>query len=184
MNRMAAILLLAIVLFAFPASAEVGACACDPRNPETMKERACGFWAEAEKAPVGQPVFFLKDINPRKPNRWLALPRAHGKAHHPLSEMAPEDRAQFWTAAIEKAKELWGDQWGIALNGDLARTQCHAHVHLGKLVEGVETDQVITVAGPADIPAPKDGTGLWVHPHGKQLHVHLGEQIAETVLLR
>jgi hypothetical protein len=32
---------------------------------------------------------------------------------------------------------------------------------------------------------PKDGTGLWVHPvQGGKLHVHLNEQICETVLLR
>ena len=36
----------------------------------------------------------------------------------------------------------------------------------------------------AKIPSPRDGTGLWVHPEGTKLHVHLGEVITETVLLR
>ena len=36
----------------------------------------------------------------------------------------------------------------------------------------------------ADIPVPKDGTGLWIHPAGDRLKVHLNEQICETVLLR
>jgi hypothetical protein len=34
------------------------------------------------------------------------------------------------------------------------------------------------------LPAIADGTGLWFHPVGKRLHVHLGEQITETALMR
>jgi hypothetical protein len=40
------------------------------------------------------------------------------------------------------------------------------------------------VSGPAEIPVPEDGGGIWVHPDAGKLHVHLGEQITETVLLR
>jgi hypothetical protein len=40
------------------------------------------------------------------------------------------------------------------------------------------------VSGPAQIPLPKDDSGLWVHPVGGKLHVHMGEQITETVLFR
>ena len=98
--------------------------------------------------------------------------------------MSADQRTQFWTAAIGKARELWGDNWGLAYNGDQARTQCHAHIHIGKLLQGIETDNFVVVAGPAQIPVPKEGTGLWVHPEGAKLHVHLGEQICETVLLR
>ena len=40
------------------------------------------------------------------------------------------------------------------------------------------------VDGPAAIPVPRDGSGLWIHPQNGKLHVHLGEEITETVLLR
>ncbi len=51
--------------------------------------------------------------------------------------------------------------------------------------EGVETaSNVLVVDGPAQIPAPRDGGGLWVHPKDGRLHVHLGEQLTEPVLLR
>ena len=46
------------------------------------------------------------------------------------------------------------------------------------------TLRAIEVSGPAEIPAPDDGTGLWIHARGRKLHVHLGEQTTETVLLR
>ena len=177
-----AALLLATIPFAL---ADVTHCACDLANPETMGARECGLCKEAEKQPGDAPVFFLKDTNPRKPNRWLALPRAHGKGGDSFAEMTPAQRTALWSAAIAKARELWGEQWGLAYNGDLARTQCHAHVHIGKLLQGVETDNFVVVAGPAGIPVPKEGTGLWVHPvEGGKLHVHLNEQICETVLLR
>ncbi|MBI1897961.1 MAG: hypothetical protein HYS04_15735 [Acidobacteria bacterium] len=158
-------------------------CACDPAQPETMKVRQCGLCREAEKQPAGAAIFFLKDINPRKPNRWLALPRAHGDARHHLHDMGAPDRTALWKAAIAKAKELWGDEWGVAYNGEKVRTQCHTHIHIGKLLKGVETSRFVVVNGPAQIPAPP-GEGVWVHPHRKRLHVHLGEQTTETVLLR
>ena len=170
-----------------PASglADVARCACDVSNPQTLGGRECALCKEAEARPADAPVFFLKDNNPRKPNRWLVLPRGHGKGGHPFAGMTPEVRTELWTAAIAKARELWGDNWGLAYNGDRARTQCHAHIHIGKLLQGIETENFVVVAGPAKIPVPQDGTGLWVHPaDGGKLHVHLGEQICETVLLR
>ena len=98
--------------------------------------------------------------------------------------MTPTQRTELWSAAIEKAKSLWGDSWGLAVNGDESRTQCHAHIHIGKLLDGVETGRFVVANGPAEIPVPDEGGGLWVHPDGGKLHVHLGEQITETVLLR
>jgi diadenosine tetraphosphate (Ap4A) HIT family hydrolase len=172
------------VLLAAAAAADVRHCACEVAVPETMAARECGLCREAEKHPVDAPVFILKDINPRKPNRWLALPRAHGKAQHQLADMTPEARLALWTAAIEKARSVFGDKWGLAVNGDESRTQCHAHIHIGKLLEGIETGNFIVVDGPAQIPALTDGLGIWVHPEGNKLHVHLGEQITETVLFR
>jgi hypothetical protein len=159
-------------------------CDCNPADSEKMAARQCGLCREAEKHGAGISVFFLKDINPRKPNRWLALPTKHTSALHSFADMTQAERAGLWTAAIAKAKEMWGGDWALAVNGDMARTQCHTHIHIGKLIKGVEIDNFIVVDGPATIPVPKDGTGLWVHPAGGKLHVHLGEQITETVLVR
>ena len=178
-------LLTTVFFFTAVAIADVSRCACDLANAQTMAARECGLCKEAEAQPHENAIFFLKDTNPRKPNRWLVLPRAHGPGGHPFSAMTTEERTALWTAAIDKGKEIWGDRWGLAYNGDLARTQCHAHIHIGRLLEGIETDRFVTVKGPAQIPVPNDGTGLWVHPiEGGKLHVHLGEQICETVLLR
>jgi hypothetical protein len=174
-----------LLLISAGAVADVSHCACDLANPQAMKARECGLCLEAEKQPPDVAVFFLKDTNPRKPNRWLALPRLHGRGGHALADMTPEQRTTLWTAAIAKGREMWGDGWGIAYNSDAARTQCHMHLHLGKLLPGIETDHFVLVNGPAEIPFPTDGTGLWVHPvEGGKLHVHLGELICETVLLR
>jgi diadenosine tetraphosphate (Ap4A) HIT family hydrolase len=156
-------------------------CTCDLSNAESMEEHECSLCREAEKQPLDPPYFFLKDINPRKPNRWLALPRAHT---HSFADMTPAARTVFWTAAIQKAHELFGDAWGLAENGDQSRTQCHTHVHMGKLRDDAETPNFILINGPADIPIPHDGSGFWIHRVGGQLHVHTGEQITETVLLR
>jgi diadenosine tetraphosphate (Ap4A) HIT family hydrolase len=161
--------------------AEERVCVCELNNPESMASRQCSLCSEAEKQPAGAAVFSLKDINPRKPNRWLALPRAH---QHVLGEMSPEARLAFWQSAIEKAQSMWGEQWGLAMNGDERRTQCHVHLHVGKLLEGTETSEPVIVNGPADIPIPKDGSGFWVHPVGAMLHVHSGEQVTEFVLMR
>jgi CDP-diacylglycerol pyrophosphatase len=177
-------ILTALLLVAAAAPADVRECSCDAAKPETLEARPCSLCREVEKAPPDRAVLFLKDINPTKPNRWLALPRVHVEGRQALSGMTPAQRTAFWTAAIEKARSLWGGQWGVAMNGDESRTQCHMHAHIGKLLDGVETTNFTVVDGPAAIPVPPDGTGLWIHPAGGQLHVHLGEQIAETVLVR
>lgn len=172
-------LLLGFALAAFA----VENCLCNPANPETLKERVCSLCNEAEKQPGDVRVFFLKDINPRKPNRWLALPRAHSEGPHNIEDLSPAERTELWTAAIAKARELWGDEWGIAYNGVKVRTQCHFHIHIGKLLQGIETNRKVVVRHPSQIPV-KAGEGVWIHPAGKMLHVHLGEQITETALLR
>lgn len=171
----------ALLFLSALAPGDVRNCTCDLASVESMAKRECGLCREAEKQPADTPVFFLKDANPNKPNRWLALPRVHA---HTLADLAPEQRAALWTAAIQKAHELWGDQWGLAANGEIRRTQCHLHVHIGKLLDGVETSNFVIVDGPADIPVPQNGTGLWIHPVGGKLHVHLGEDAAELVLMR
>jgi diadenosine tetraphosphate (Ap4A) HIT family hydrolase len=160
---------------------DVHNCSCELANAESMAKHECGLCREAEKQPATVPVFFLKDINPRKPNRWLALPRAHT---HLLADLTAEERTVFWTAAIQKARELFGEQWGLAVNGDASRTQCHVHVHIGKLLDDAENRDFVVVNGPADIPVPQDGAGFWVHPVAGKLHVHGDEDVTETVLMR
>lgn len=172
----------ALLLLCLPLAAQTP-CACDPADPESMKARQCSLCIEAEKQPADVEVFFLKDINPRKPNRWLALPRVHTDELHSLSSLPPQLRTRLWTAAIERAKQMWGKDWGVAYNSDRVRTQCHTHLHLGKLLPGVETEPVDVVASPAGIPV-SDGDAMWIHEVDGKIHVHRGEYIAETVLLR
>jgi diadenosine tetraphosphate (Ap4A) HIT family hydrolase len=156
-------------------------CGCDVSQPETLQARQCSLCREAEKQPETATVFLLKDANPTKPNRWLALPRGHDR---PIDTLPPELRAQLWSAAVAKAKSLFGDEWAVAYNSPTVQTQCHVHVHIGKLIPGVETDQFIAVTKIEDIPIPAKGEGIWIHPQGNLFHVHTGEQITETVLLR
>lgn len=165
--------------------ADVRTCHCDPANVSAMElDRQCSLCVEAEKQPPYLDVFFLKDRNPTKPNRLLALPRIHAEGTHSLSSLSPETRHLLWATAITKAQELWGSDWGIAYNGDERRTQCHTHLHIGKLLPDQESGRFVVVNGPADLPVPSDGTGLWVHPVAGKLHVHLGEQVNEFVLMR
>jgi len=176
--------LLGLLLILLPVSrAAIEKCGCDVSQPESLKARECSLCREAEKHAPDKGVFLVQDVNPIKKNRWLALPRKHGEGLHQLSQLSATERNELWTAAIEKSKALWGDEWGVAYNGDKVRTQCHVHIHIGKLLKGVETGKPITVYSVAQIPVPK-GDGLWIHPHGKGMHVHQHEQTCETVLLR
>lgn len=168
-----------------PAHADVRECQCDTSSiPAMQAHRECSLCIEAEKQPAYIEVFFLKDHNPTKPNRLLALPRLHAPGSHPLSSLTPETRHVLWAAAITKAQETWGDAWAIAYNGEERRTQCHTHLHIGKLLPGQELPNAKIVTDASEIPAPTDGTGLWVHPVNGKLHVHLGQQVNETVLMR
>jgi diadenosine tetraphosphate (Ap4A) HIT family hydrolase len=183
MAAMRLALVTAFVLAAWPALADVSQCACDPARPETMKARNCSLCAEAEKQPPHVEFFLLKDINPRKPNRWLALPRMHRPGEHHLHDYPKSVRDGLWRFAIQVAREKFGDGWGIAYNGSQVRTQCHLHLHIGRFASAGETGNFQLVRRVEDIPAPEDG-GLWVHPVPGGFHVHLGEQITETVLVR
>ncbi len=173
----------ACLLLAAPLGADVSQCACDPAKPETLQARNCSLCAEAEKQPAGVEFFLLKDINPRKPNRWLALPRAHRPGAHELHEYPAQTRIGLWKFAIQAAREKFGEEWGIAYNGVQVRTQCHLHLHIGRFVRAAERQDFLFVRRVEDIPAPED-SGLWVHPVPGGFHVHLGEQITETALVR
>jgi hypothetical protein len=150
-----------------------------------MAATNCSLCREAEKQPIEQGVFFLKDTNPTKANRTLALPRKHTTGPHYLSDLPAADRLELFTAAIAKGQELWGENWGIAYNGIERRTQCHAHVHIGKLIDNAETGQNFTVIdGPANIVIPTDGSGFWIHAVNGKFHEHSGQQVNEFVLER
>jgi hypothetical protein len=177
-------ILLALILASL-APADVRNCACDVTKPETLDATNCSLCREAEKQPVDQGVFFLKDTNPTKPNRTLALPRKHTPGPHALSDLSAADRAELFTAAVVKAKTLWGMNWGIAYNGVERRTQCHAHLHIGKLIDDAETGHDFTVVtSPSEIVVPADGTGFWLHEVDGKVHEHAGAQVNETVLMR
>lgn len=158
-------------------------CACDSAKPETMESRTCSLSREADKQAPELEVFFLKDINPRKPNRTLALPRQQGPKRYTLDQLSPEERTKIWSEAIEKARFLWGEDWAVAYNGDDVRTQCHVHVHIGKLNSAAKVSSFVEVSSPAQIPA-SNGKGIWIYGNGKKLRVHHGEQITETALIR
>src|ERR1039457_3206542 len=175
------LLIAAVLVFGLGLQADIVTCTCDVTRPETMEARQCGLCREAEKQPAGVKVFFLKDANPSKPNRWLALPRSHDRS---IELSIDARRADMLAAAVEKAKALFGDEWAIAYNAPSVQTQCHIHLHIGKLIPGVETNQFVTATKIEDIPAPPKGEGFWVHPQGNLFHVHTGEPVTETVIER
>ena len=178
------LLCLIAAAWANTAWADVRQCDCTAENQANWStKKECSLCLVAEKMPAYVGVFFLKDANPTKQNRILVLPRKHYRGGHPLHEMAKQERLLLWTAAIAKAEEVWGNDWGIAYNGEERRTQFHTHLHIGKLLPDQETSGFLVVSGPAEIPAPEH-TGLWIHPVNGKLHVHQGQQVNETVLMR
>ena len=108
--------LLAMALLLPLVRAQVGRCDCDVARPETMESRECGLCRAAEEQPPDVAYFAIRDANPTKPNRWLALPRYHGHNPQELSGMTAAQRTAYWTFAIAKAHELWGEKWGLAVN--------------------------------------------------------------------
>lgn len=164
--------------------ADVRDCVCTLTSPAIAETRGCSLCIEASKQPAGEPVFLLHDNDPTKPNRWLVLPVTHFDGANPLARMSAPERLTLWNAAIAKGRELWGDSWAVAMNGDIARRQCHAHIHVGKLLDGNEAETGFYIDNPSQLPVMSDGTGLWFHPAGSRLHVHTGGQANETVLMR
>lgn len=158
-------------------------CTCESQDPKIAEARQCSLCREADKQDPALTYFFLKDINPTKPNRWLILPRMHQPGLHDFDEAPLALRTAVWTAGIERGRSQWGDDWGLAYNGRRVRTQCHTHIHIGKLLPNVETNNFVVVDGPAQIPMIHED-GIWVHQVNGKLHVHQGEQKAELVLMR
>jgi diadenosine tetraphosphate (Ap4A) HIT family hydrolase len=161
----------------------MAACSCDPSKPESLESRNCSLTKEALKQPETVEFFVLKDASPRKPNRWLVLPRVTAPGAHPLHDLPLDTRQRLWAFAVGVAEQKFGDDWGIAYNGYEVRTQCHLHIHVGRYVTAGEQRKFRFVKSPKDFPAPET-TGVWIHPVPGGYHVHEGEQIAETVLVR
>jgi diadenosine tetraphosphate (Ap4A) HIT family hydrolase len=164
--------------------ADVSQCACDWSKPETLKERNCSLSLEAMKQPEDVEFFILKDINPRKPGRWLALPRKPGVGSHDLFHLPKEERTKLWKFAMAEAEKLFpGRAWGLAYNGNKVRTQCHLHIHIGKWVPAAHTSKFRLVRRVEDLPAPEEG-GVLLYPVANGFMVLTGEQIMETALVR
>lgn len=185
---MAKMIRLPIVFFvgslaALPLAAQGGKCQCDLANPETMKMRQCSLCLEAEKQPKDKEFFVLKDVNPRKPNRWLVLPRAHDDGQHPMHLLPKDVRQRLWKFAVATAREKFGEDWGVAYNGADVRTQCHLHIHVGRFIRAAENSKFRIVRRIEDFPAPET-KGVWIHPVSGGYHVHEDEQIMETALVR
>ncbi len=184
MARLGALLILLVgglVIAASPPMPVVG-CPCDHAAPETMQPRVCSLCRTAERQT--DDVYFLKDINPRKPNRYLALPRVHGDGLQAVGELPAAQRERVWSAAIAKARELFGARWGLAHNSHFFRTQCHAHIHMGPLSPEVADESGTLVASPSEFPAVGAEKGMWVHPKDGKYCVHLDRDLAEIVLIR
>jgi diadenosine tetraphosphate (Ap4A) HIT family hydrolase len=184
MARLGALVLFLVggfVISAYPPLPAVG-CPCDHQDAASMSSRVCSLCRTAEEQT--DDVYFLKDINPAKPNRYLALPRVHGGGLQAVGEMEPAERERVWSAAIRRAEELFGARWGLAHNSHFFRTQCHAHIHMGPLSPDV-TDEGGTLYGsPRDFPAVGAEKGMWLHPKDGRYCVHLDRDLAEIVLIR
>jgi CDP-diacylglycerol pyrophosphatase len=161
--------------------ADIRGCVCDPARPDTMQGKECSLTRAAVEETSGDPVVFKQDANPTKPHRWLAIPHL---LRHRLEDMTPAERAQYWTAAIQKAKALWGDQWAIAVNSEERRSQCQLHAHIGKLLADVDKSGGMLVKQVEDIPLPEKGFGLWVQPEGNGFRVHTDQNAPEVFLMR
>jgi hypothetical protein len=183
MIRLSAIFLVVLVSLVPPASAPpVADCPCDHSRPESLKPRVCSLCSTAETQTTD--IYFLKDINPTKPNRYLALPRAHEGGLQSLGAIPEPLRVQLWREAIAKARQLYGERWGLAHNSHLFRTQCHAHLHMGPLSPEVEDVNGAMYSDPQDFPAPPADQGIWVHPKDGRYCVHLDRDLTEIVLIR
>jgi len=160
----------------------VRSCACDHSVPEALITRECSLCKAADGQAGDAPFFVIRDANPNKPNRWLALAKAHSRGAQDLSSLTPEQRIAYWTFAIDKGRQDWGDGWGLAVNSLERRTQCHVHIHIGKLKDGVEQLPLTVVGDVASIPLPREGDGMLVHPAGGKFHVHYGDEAPELLL--
>jgi len=142
----------------------------------------CRLCVAADKQPRYEIVFAMKD--PARQTQWLALPRGKYEGANPLLKMTEAERIALWSLALQKASELWGSGWAIAMNGAMTETQCHASVHIGRFLPEKELDHGAYIDGIEDLPVNFDARGLWFHPVAGRLHVHTGEEDADRVLVK
>ena len=147
-----------------------------------MDKRVCSLCRTAEEAT--DEIYILKDINPRKPSRYLALPKAHDHGFQSTIHLARELRNELWKRAIQRAEELYPGRWGLAQNSHFFRTQCHAHIHIGPLSPEVVDEGGRVYATVEDMPDVGPAQGIWLHPKDGQYCVHLDRDLAEIVLVR
>lgn len=157
-------------------------CPCDHAHLASMKSRVCSLCRTAEDAT--EEIYFLKDINPRKPSRYLALPKAHDHGFQSTIHLARNLRSKLWTRAIQRAEELYPGRWGLAQNSHFFRTQCHAHIHIGPLSPEVVDEGGRLYATVDDMPEVGPAQGIWLHPKEGQYCVHLDRDLAEIVLVK
>jgi diadenosine tetraphosphate (Ap4A) HIT family hydrolase len=181
LSGLLAIVTAALLLPANPPFPVVG-CPCDHARPDTLEARVCSLCKTAEEQT--DDVYFLKDISPAKPNRYLALPREHGDGIQSVGELQDDLRNKVWAEAIEEAGRLFGLRWGLAHNSHFFRTQCHAHIHMGPMSPEVRDEGGTLYDSPADFPAVPADQGIWVHPKDGKYCVHLDRSLAEVVLIR
>ena len=157
-------------------------CPCDHRRPDTFSSRVCSLCGTAEKE-TGE-IYFLKDINPHKPNRYLALPKDHVSGFQSTAHLSDALRDRLWAKAVERAEELFPGRWGLAQNSHFFRTQCHAHIHIGPLSPEVEDTQGTLYREVSDFPNYGPEKGMWLHPKDGMYCVHFDRDLAEIVLVR
>ena len=157
-------------------------CPCDHANSGSMSSRVCSLCGTAAKE--SDEIYFLKDINPHKPNRHLALPKAHDTGFQSAADLSESLRAKLWLRAAERAEELFPGRWGLAQNSHYFRTQCHAHIHIGPLSLEVEDTGGMVFETVDEFPNVGQEQGMWVHPKDDGFCVHLDRDLAEIVLVR
>src|SRR4051794_28656243 len=88
---------------------------CDETRQERLGTRECWLCQTVEAQPPNARYVVLPDASPNKPNRVLVLPRSHGPQPEQLAGMTAEQRASYWTLGIAKGREVWGEEWGLAV---------------------------------------------------------------------
>ena len=160
----------------------VVSCPCDHSRPDSLGSRVCSLCETAERE--SEEIYFLRDINPLKPSRYLALPKSHGSGFQSTADLSGEMRARLWRRAAERAEQLYPGHWGLAQNSHFFRTQCHAHIHIGPLSPEVDDIGGTLVATTEELPNVGPEQGVWLHPRNGMLCVHLDRDLAEIVLVR
>ncbi len=153
-------------------------CPCDEGNPRSLDQTVCGLCGGGQGH---TDAYVVRDASPAKPNRLLALPPHHAVE---LADLRLDQRTALWTAAIVAARKNFDEDWALAQNSVLFRTQCHAHIHIGRLDPEYRHSGGTIIASPADLPATTTFQGIWVHPRDNGYCFHLDRLHPEALLQR